>query len=163
MTQLASSALSRALVRTLNNVVGAHAKGFNTGSFGIAILGDFGRVRQHLLDELGLAEFLHRARHHRGGAPGHPWHMRPTLLQLPDAPPHPAESAVARRLPLLFQIPLGTESQVHAFVEVIAGFAVPALDLFGHLRGQKVSGFVEKGLVLVGELDAGEIHAVLLS
>ena len=26
------------------NVVGAHAKGFNTGSFGIAILGDFGRV-----------------------------------------------------------------------------------------------------------------------
>ena len=52
---------------------------------------------------------------------------------------------------------------MHAFVEVVTRLAVAAHDLVGHVRGQEATRFVEKGLVLVGEFDAGEIHAALLS
>ena len=89
--------------------------------------------RHHLLAELGRSELLHRPRDHRAGAPGHPRHVRPPLLQFPDAPPHPAEAAVGRRLPLPRQVTRRAQRQVHAFVEVVAGLAVAADDVVGHV------------------------------
>src|SRR6478672_5681347 len=82
--------------------------------------------RHHLGLEFRRAELLHRPGDHRGGAEGHPRHMRPALLQLPDAVANTAESAFAFRLPLAGEVSGFAERQVHALIEVIAGFAVTA-------------------------------------
>jgi hypothetical protein len=58
------------------------------------------------------------------------------------------------RLPLLFQVAGGTECQVHAFVEVVAGFAIAAYDVLSHMGFQEIAGLVEKGLIAVGERDS---------
>ena len=89
--------------------------------------------------------------------------MRPTLLQFPDAAAHPSEAAFGTRLPLAFEIAGGTQRQMHTFVEVVAGFAVPASDVVGHVGFQEIARLVEKGLIVVGKCDSGEIHLCVLS
>ncbi len=63
--------------------------------------------------------------------------MGPALLQLPDAPPHPAEPALGFRLPFAGKISGFPEREVHALVEVVAGLAVAAKDILGDEFAQK--------------------------
>lgn len=79
--------------------------------------------------------------------------MGAPLLQLPDATLHPAETALGLGLPFAFQIAGRTQRQVHALVEVVAGFPVPAPDLVGHMGAQELASLVQESLVLVGQRD----------
>ena len=80
--------------------------------------------------------------------------MHPALFQFPDATAHPGEAALGRAFPLAFQVPRGTEGQVHALVEVVTGFPVTPPDIVGDVSSQKVAGLVEEGLIVVGERDS---------
>ena len=62
------------------------------------------------------------------------------------------------RLPLRLQIARGAELQVQTLIEVVARLAVATPDLVGHVCTQKASRLLAEGLVLVGQLDPGEVH-----
>jgi hypothetical protein len=76
------------------------------------------------------------------------------LLQLPDAVADPAESTLGLRLPFAGQVAGFTEREMHAFVEVVAGFAVAADHLVGDDLAQELSRLVQELLVLVGQCNA---------
>ena len=80
--------------------------------------------------------------------------MRATLLQFPDTTTNPGKAAVGRAFPLTFQVTRGTQGQVHAFVEVVAGFPVAPPDIVGDVSLQKVAGLLVEGLIAIAELVA---------
>ncbi len=52
---------------------------------------------------------------------------------------------------------------MHAFIEVVAGLAVTPNHVVCDMRAQEVARLVEEGLVVVGQLNWGEIHLCALS
>ena len=71
-------------------------------------------------------------------------HNRPRTLSNP-----PSDSGFHSR----GKVTRRTERQVNALVEVVAGLPVAADDVLGHLIGQERARFVEKRLIVVGQLN----------
>ena len=84
--------------------------------------------------------------------------MSATDLEVPDAFPHRAETAVGFRLEVGSQIAGRAERQMHALVEVLAGLPVARDDLVGHDLAQERAELVLERLILVGQHDPGEVH-----
>ncbi len=80
--------------------------------------------------------------------------MSTALLQLPQAITHPAEAALGFRLPLPGEVSRLTESQVHALVEVVSGFAIAAQDVIGHRLLEEGARLVQESLIVVGQLNS---------
>ena len=90
---------------------------------------------QHLFGEFRRSELAHHFRDHGGGAPVEPRRVRPTDLQIPDAPAQRAEAAVGFVVPIGSEITLGAQRQMHTLVEVLPTLTVPA----DHVVGDNVS------------------------
>lgn len=69
--------------------------------------------------------------------------LEPLMIQLdPSACRTARVLQVAMSDPPSVQVAGGTQRQVHPFVEVVAGLAVAAPDLVGHLRAQEIAGLL---------------------
>jgi hypothetical protein len=79
--------------------------------------------------------------------------VRSALLQFPDPPAHTIEAALGFRLPFFRQISSGAQSQMHAFVEVVAGLAVATDDVLGDMGTQEVPRLLEEHLIVIGQLN----------
>src|SRR6202034_3649981 len=111
--------------------------------------------------ELSGSERLHSVGHHGGGSPVEPRRVGPADLQIPDPPVQRAEAPVGFVVPVGGQIALGTQRQVHAFVEVLPGLAVSSAHVIGDQFGQERPQPVTEFPVVRGQFDAREVHDCL--
>ena len=113
---------------------------------------------QHLFGEFRRSELAHHLRDHGGGAPVEPRRVRPTDLQIPDAPAQRAEAAVGFVVPVGSEITLGAQRQMHTLVEVLPALTVPADHVVGDDVDQECPQLIAEFAVVGRQFDDREVH-----